>query len=77
MPSDEATENETAVTELTIAADGRVYVFGTSLSVLEILSTLNPKDERLAARLKPVEGDSSVLLEATVRRAHVEIEGSR
>ena len=40
-------EDEQELTEITIYPDGRVYVFGMSVSVLEILNNLQPHDERL------------------------------
>jgi len=42
-----AIEDETQVTELTIMPDGRVFVFGTSRQILEILHELDPHDEKL------------------------------
>ncbi|HID75261.1 MAG TPA: hypothetical protein EYP56_04610 [Planctomycetaceae bacterium] len=44
---------ETAVTEITITPDGRVFLFGTSRQVIDVLSGLSFRDpaweERLAA----------------------------
>ena len=40
-------EDETNQTEITIQPDGRVYVFGTSRDVLEVLEALHPGDEKL------------------------------
>jgi hypothetical protein len=40
-------EEEQEMTEITIYPDGRVFVFGMSVSVLEILNHLQPHDERL------------------------------
>ena len=48
-------EDETAITEITIQPDGRIYVFGLSLEVAEVLSGLCPAGhaiERLVARLE-------------------------
>ncbi|HLJ96471.1 MAG TPA: hypothetical protein VKU02_25080 [Gemmataceae bacterium] len=42
-----AEEDETGISEITILPDGRVYVFGMSLQVLEVLQTLEPSDPRL------------------------------
>jgi hypothetical protein len=36
-------DDETTMTEITIQPDGRVYIFGTSRSMLDILEELNPK----------------------------------
>ena len=44
-PSD--SEDETNITEITLQADGRVYVFGLSRDVLEILQSLNPASPQL------------------------------
>ena len=43
----ETTEDETRITEITIQPDGRVYVFGASRQVLEVLEALHPGDEKL------------------------------
>ncbi len=40
-------DDETAISEITILPDGRVYVFGMSLQVLEVLQSLEPNDPRL------------------------------
>lgn len=40
---DTTTEDETTMTEITIQPDGRVYVFGTSRQVLDVLADLNPR----------------------------------
>lgn len=42
---------ETALTEITIQPDGRVYVFGASREVLEVLDLISPHDSRLRAIL--------------------------
>jgi len=39
---DASIEDETTLTEITIQPDGRVYIFGTSRQVLDILVDLNP-----------------------------------
>ena len=39
-----AGEDETHMTELVIMPDGRVFTFGTSLPVLEILKSLEPEN---------------------------------
>jgi hypothetical protein len=43
----EPLEDETQITEITVEPDGRVYVFGTSRRVLEVLEVLRPDDQRL------------------------------
>lgn len=40
--------------ELTIAPDGRVFVFGTSRPILEVLESLQPQDQRLRRLLAHV-----------------------
>jgi hypothetical protein len=49
-------EEEVAVSEITILPDGRVYVFGMSDSVLEVLQTFEPRDPRLGALTNQVRG---------------------
>lgn len=43
--------DETSVTEITIAPDGRIFAFGTSDRVLEILGELAPADVLLQQRI--------------------------
>ena len=53
-------DDETAMSEITILPDGRVFVLGASLQVLEILEVLSPEDAALKERLKhAVEADIS------------------
>ena len=47
-------EDQTRMTELTIMPDGRVFVFGTSRELLEILSILDPRDRRIRKLLERV-----------------------
>ena len=47
-----ASLDETNLSEITIQPDGRVYVFGASLPILQILQSLQPKDPRVAAILR-------------------------
>ena len=47
-------EQESLTTELTIAPDGRVYVFGASRQMLEVLEVLGPNDARLKRLLNHV-----------------------
>jgi hypothetical protein len=44
--------DETNLTEITIQPDGRIYVFGASLPVLQILQQLQPRDPRISAILR-------------------------
>ena len=43
--------DETAITEITIGSDGRIYVFGMSQEVLQVLAGLCPEDATLQARM--------------------------
>lgn len=43
--------DETSVTELMIAPDGRIYVFGLSEAVASLLVELSPEDQVLRHRL--------------------------
>lgn len=45
-------DDETTITEITIAPDGRVYVFGTSNRVLEVLDELELGDPSVSQRLE-------------------------
>jgi len=45
-------DDETAVSEITILPDGRVFVLGASREVLEMLQVLSPEDAALRRRLK-------------------------
>jgi hypothetical protein len=47
-------EDETTLTEITIQPDGRVYIFGTSRQVLDILVDLDPRSARLRRLLGEV-----------------------
>jgi hypothetical protein len=54
--------DETVLTEITIQPDGRVYVFGASREVLEVLDLISPHDSRLRAILAiPMRSDDSAL----------------
>jgi hypothetical protein len=50
----EQLDNEKDMTELTIAPDGRVFAFGTSRAILEVLEALRPDDLRVRALLGQV-----------------------
>jgi hypothetical protein len=47
LPTTIDSADETLITEITIQPDGRVFVFGTSRQVLEVLESINPNDPRL------------------------------
>lgn len=40
-------DDQTHVTDITIQPDGRIYVFGTSRPILDVLKILQPRDGRL------------------------------
>lgn len=48
-------DDEAAVTDIRIAPDGRVFVFGTSRLVLEMLSDLGWGDEAVTARIQALQ----------------------
>lgn len=52
-------DDETAVSEITIQPDGRVFVLGASRQVLEILGVLNPEDVMLQRRLQCAKNEDS------------------
>jgi hypothetical protein len=60
MTPSELPDDETGVTELTIAPDGRVFVFGTSRPILEVLEALQPRDAKLRNLLEHVRQLESV-----------------
>jgi hypothetical protein len=45
---------EATITEITIAPDGRVYVFGLSRGVLEMLASIQPENPKLTRLLQHV-----------------------
>ena len=47
-------DNETTITEITIQPDGRVFIFGTSRQVIDLLVELDPSSLRLRALLNQV-----------------------
>jgi len=51
--------DETELSEITIQPDGRVYVFGASLPILQILQSLQPNDARVSAILKQANRDGA------------------
>lgn len=48
-------DDEAAVTDIRIAPDGRVFVFGTSRPVLEMFSELGWGDEAVTARIQALQ----------------------
>lgn len=65
MTSDTQIEEQSQITELSIGADGRVYVFGLSRKVLEILAVLQPDDSRVQQLLRRVEDNSMPAVDHT------------
>jgi hypothetical protein len=49
-------DDETAISDITILPDGRIFVLGASRQVLEILEVLSPEDAGLKQRLKRTGG---------------------
>jgi len=54
-------DHETAISEITILPDGRVFVLGASHEVLEILEALNPGDAGLKRRLEHAACDGLIV----------------
>jgi hypothetical protein len=50
----EELSDETLISQITIQPDGRVYVFGASREVLEVLEAVNPIDRRVGLLLRRV-----------------------
>lgn len=48
-------QEESTVTDITIGRDGRIFVFGTSRQVIELLAGFQPANERLGALLSCLE----------------------
>jgi hypothetical protein len=59
--------DETELTEITIQPDGRIYVFGASLPVLQILHKLQPNDPRIASILRHANPPGNLLDSTEVR----------
>ena len=53
--------DETEMSEITIQPDGRIYVFGASLPILQILQSLQPNDPRIAAILRAANPEENLL----------------
>ena len=54
--------DESLITEVTIAPDGRVYVFGTSRQILDVLESLQPDDaivQRLLQHVRKPENEKA------------------
>ncbi len=57
---EDAIEDETTMTEITIQPDGRVYIFGTSRQVLDILADLDPLSPKLQLLLNEVKRQEKI-----------------
>lgn len=68
----ELMEDESRITEITIQPDGRVYVFGTSRQVLEVLEVLHPGDEKLLRLLGHVRKCAKVNLFEEIGQENVD-----
>jgi hypothetical protein len=67
-PATPRPDDETRVTEIEVTADGRIFVFGTSLEVLEVLGQLPMADQRtLDRRIRAGHGSSTA--PSSTRRA--------
>jgi hypothetical protein len=60
MKSELLANDEMNLTELEIGPDGRVYVFGASQEVLQILDAIRNRDESIRQRLERIPGHHSV-----------------
>jgi hypothetical protein len=63
-------EDENTMTEITVQPDGRVFVFGTSRNVLDILIGLNPRSSKLNRLIGRVRSIESEQHRTTGREAH-------
>jgi hypothetical protein len=63
--------HETAVSEITILPDGRVFVLGASRQVLAILESLNPDDAALKRRLENATCDGVHMVTEVEDRAKI------
>jgi hypothetical protein len=52
--ADDFIEDETTMTEITVQPDGRIFVFGTSRQVLDLLVGLNPRSSKLNRLIRHV-----------------------
>jgi hypothetical protein len=50
----EPPDDETAISEITIAPDGRIYVFGASFEVLEVIEKLASPDAEIRRRVDQI-----------------------
>jgi hypothetical protein len=57
------TEDETAITEISIDADGRIFLFGLSCEMLEVLASIFPNHPELMARIAQLKSRHSSGLE--------------
>jgi len=69
---DDSIADENTMTEITIQPDGRVYVFGTSRQVLDILVDLDPRSPRLERLLSEVKRHETLRQNGTAPTAPVQ-----
>jgi hypothetical protein len=55
-------DDEAMITEITIDPDGRVFVFGTSQPVLEVLQKLQPNEPRVQTLLRQLRNQRQIAL---------------
>jgi hypothetical protein len=58
MENDTIVQEETTITEITIAPDGRVFIFGLSRPVLEMCAELNLSSHDLQQRIECLHPES-------------------
>jgi hypothetical protein len=58
-------DEETTITEITIQPDGRVFIFGTSRQVLDLMVELDPSSPRLRTLLHHVAAHEREVAAAT------------
>jgi hypothetical protein len=67
--SSDLMQDETTITEITIQPDGRVFIFGTSRQVLDILIELEPRSarlNRLLGHVRSLESDGGTTIEPVI-----------
>ena len=72
----EATD-ETSITEITIASDGRVFLFGLSVEVLELLGKIFPNDSAVMARLAQLNSQKDSRAEGLLENGTIDVPPSQ
>jgi hypothetical protein len=52
MENDTIIQEETSITEISIAPDGRIFIFGLSRPILEMCAELNPSSQDMQQRIE-------------------------